>query len=89
MPGDRGTLLHVFWSCPKLTHFWAQDYKIPGDPAFFLVQVCSISAKLYKKSIVRHFLNAAKSCIPLHWAVLRADVIAPHMTPDVRVFVGF
>lgn len=74
--GDRGTLLHIFWSCPKLSHFWSTvratiqkftDYNIPDDPAFFLLHVNTISTKRYKKSIVRHLLNAAKSCIPLQW----------------------
>lgn len=71
---NRGTILHVFWSCPKLTFFWTKiretiqkftEYNIPNDPAFFLLHVSTMSAKLYKKSIVRHLLNAAKACIPL------------------------
>lgn len=43
------------------------DYKIPGDPAFFLLHVSTISAKNYQKSVLRHLLNAAKACISLHW----------------------
>lgn len=74
--GDRGTLLHIFWSCPKLTNFWTTvrevsqkftEYKIPGDPAFFLLHVSNIPAKCYQESILGHLLNAAKSCIPLYW----------------------
>lgn len=37
------------------------EYKIPNDPA------SNIPPKTYKKSIIRHLLNAAKSCIPLLW----------------------
>lgn len=74
--GDRGTLLHIFWSCPKLTNFCTTvqevtqkftEYKMPGDPAFFLLHVSNIPAKCYQKSILGHLLNAATSCIPLYW----------------------
>lgn len=73
---DRGALFHIFWSCPKLQHFWTfvrniaqkfTDHRIPDDPAFFLLHVSKIAAKQYKKPIVQHLLNAAKSRIPLLW----------------------
>lgn len=75
--GDRGMLLHVFWSFPRLSPFWSTirttiqqftEYTILNDPAFFfLLHVSDIPANLYKQSIVRHLLNAAKACIPLCW----------------------
>lgn len=72
----RGTMLRIFWSCPKISSYWREvrnivqkftDYKIPDDPAFFLIHVKNIPAKKYKKSILRHLLNAAKAYIPLNW----------------------
>lgn len=81
----RGTILHVFWSCPKLTFFWAKireiiqkftEYRIPNDLAFFLLHVSTMSAKLYKTSIVHHLLNAAKACIPLYWKSQTPPTIA-------------
>lgn len=60
----RGTLLHVFWSCPKLDYFWKE---VPDDPAFFLLHISTIPVKIYKRLILRHLLNAAKSCIPSNW----------------------
>lgn len=73
---EKGTLLHVFWSCSKLTNFWQTirttmqkftDYNITNDPAFFLLHASNIPTKTYKKSVIGHLLDAAKACIPLNW----------------------
>lgn len=73
---EEGTLLHMFWSCPMLTTFWTAvraisqkftDFQIPNDPAFFLLHISSIPIKTYKKSLLRHLTNAAKSCFPMMW----------------------
>lgn len=57
---DEGSLLHIFWSCPRLGNFWGNvsritqkfiDYKIPDDAAFFLLHLSKIPAKTYKKKI--------------------------------------
>lgn len=73
---DKGTLLHIFWSCPLLQHFWTTvpantqrftDHMIRNDQAFLLLHATTILAQSYKRSIVRLLLNAAKSCIPLMW----------------------
>lgn len=41
---DKGTILHIFWTCPKLTSYWAMvqtiaqkrtNFQIPNDLAFF------------------------------------------------------
>lgn len=73
---DRGTILQIFWLCQKLHAFWTAvstisqkftDFKIPDDPTFFLLHVSTLLTKSYKKSILHHLLNAAKSCIPLLW----------------------
>lgn len=73
---EDGSLLHIFWSCPRLQSFWGDicriiqeftEYVIPEDAAFFLLHHSKISAKAYKKSLVRHLLNVAKACIPLFW----------------------
>lgn len=72
----RGTLLHIFWACPMLNHFWSTvrtitqkftEHKIPDYSAFFLLHVTTIPAKQYKKSLMQHLPNAAKSRIPLFW----------------------
>lgn len=73
---DKGTLLHIFWSCPKLTHFWRviretvqlfTDRTIANDPAFFLLHATDIPDKIYNRSVIRHLLDAARACIPLCW----------------------
>lgn len=73
---EEGTLIHVFWTCPKIQPFWGEvrritqkftEYIVPEDPAFFLLHLSSVPIKTYKKSLVRHLLNAAKGCIPIFW----------------------
>lgn len=73
---EEGSLLHIFWSCPMLKNFWGEvrhimqeftEYNIPDDAAFFLLHHSKIPTKTYKKSLIRHLLNAEKVCIPLYW----------------------
>lgn len=73
---DKGTLLHIFWSCPKLSRFWKvihetvqlfTDRTIKKDTAFFLLHATDIPDKAYKGSIIRHLLDAVRTCIPLCW----------------------
>lgn len=70
---EEGGMLFHFWSCPKIEHFCKEVQEIaqtltdwvPDDKDFFLVS--TIPARIYKKSIIRHLLNVAKSCIPVNW----------------------
>lgn len=53
----RGTILHIFWSCPRLFMFWLSVRKIsqkfvdilPHNPAFFLLHHTSIPPFSYNK----------------------------------------
>lgn len=75
-------MLHIFWSCFKLAHFWrkarkiVQYYEIPNDPAFFLLHVLNIPGKKHKTSIIRPLLNAANSYIPLNWKIQHPPTIS-------------
>lgn len=71
---ERGTLLHIFWSCTRLKRFWNEirlivqkftERQIPSDPDFLLLHASSIPGKAYKKSVICHLLGAAKVSIPL------------------------
>lgn len=73
---ESGTILHVFWSFPRLEQFWKSiqqtiqrftERPVSADPAFFLLHATTMSSKTYKKSLIRHLLDAAKACIPLLW----------------------
>ena len=73
---EKGTMLHIFWDCPRLKSFWGEilkilqrftDSTIPEEPAFCLLHVNDLSEKAYKESIICHLLDAAKACIPLKW----------------------
>lgn len=73
---STGTLIHIFWSCPRIRPFWGRvreiiqkftDRNVPDEPAYFLHHATDTPARVYKKSIVRHLLDAAKICIPLKW----------------------
>ena len=83
---DRGTLLHIFWSCPGLSRFWrvirevAQKFTartIPDDPAFFLLHVSTVPEKTYKKSVIRHLLDAG-----LHPSTLEGHAPADSIPMD-------
>lgn len=54
---EPGSMLHIFWSCDKLQHFWQEvrrisqkmtDHPIPEDPTFFLLHCTPIPLKQYK-----------------------------------------
>lgn len=70
---EQGTLLHIFWSCPRIRNFWKEtmqkfcDFEIPEDPDFFILHLSENPVKTYRKSILCHLVNAAKACIPFTW----------------------
>ncbi|KAM8960733.1 transmembrane protein 132D [Pelodytes ibericus] len=71
-----GTLLHIWWECPEIVPFWKQILKImpkftdfppPFQPGPYLLDYTTQSISGYKKSVVRHLINAANVLIPFHW----------------------
>lgn len=79
---ERGTLLHVFWTCPIIAQFWLKvkniaqkftDQQIPDDPAFFLLHVTASPAKSYKKinwhSQIMHSAEVENPTISDYWDV--------------------
>lgn len=72
----RGNMMHIWWDFPLLRNFWdnicTQIYTITKSklklmPECCLLNICNYSLSKYKKSVVRHMLNTAKSIIPKHW----------------------
>lgn len=81
----RGTLLHIFWTCPRIRNFWGEirqimqkftDGEIPEEPAYFLLHATDTPLRIYRRSVIRHLLDAAKACIPLRWKSLHPPTIA-------------
>lgn len=78
----KGTLLHIFWSCSWIQNFWrevrqlTQKFTDRVDPAYFLLHANDTPTRIYKKSVVRHLLDAAKTCIPLFWKSTQTPTIA-------------
>lgn len=71
-----GSLIHIWWDCPRIQIFWAEvhritphvtSYDLERTPAQFLLHHSPLSNKSYHKSLVIHMINAAKQCIPFHW----------------------
>lgn len=82
---EAGTLLHIFWSCKRLSPFWSEvhritqkftDRELPKSPEFFLLHHHEIPSKAYRKSILPLLSTAAKSCIPLLWKQTEPPVVA-------------
>lgn len=82
---ERGTLLHIWWSCTPLQAFWSEVHRICGQvttynpeftPAQFLLHLSSLPYKTYHKSLLMHMINAAKQCIPIHWQSNKIPTLA-------------
>lgn len=67
---EQETLLHVFWSCPRVEKFWKEvreiiqkfsEVEILKDPALFLLHLSEIPRKTYRNSILCNLVNAAKA----------------------------
>lgn len=70
---DRGTLLHIWWTCPMIAQYWSGVNAIIKhltetswrlDAACCLL-VTTFPTQWYRNS--KHLLNAAKSLVPLFW----------------------
>lgn len=73
---ERGTILHIWWTCPCIQTFWKEVKRITSQvtsydfelaPAQFLLHHSPLPHKSYHKSLAMHLINAAKQCIPIHW----------------------
>lgn len=71
-----GTFLHIWWEFEEIQKFWTTItdlvIQITGtnlklDAASCLLHLNDFSYKTYKKSPIRHMLNAAKSLIATNW----------------------
>lgn len=69
----EGTVLHVFWTCDKLQHFWSTvrtliKQLMVFDPgihlATYLLHASHLPRKHYKNVVLVHLVNASKACIP-------------------------
>lgn len=78
--GEVGTMLHVWWTCPVMRKFWEEIRKfiylitnqnVPDDPWVCLHHGSDVSSKCYRRTLLPHLLNAAKSLIPRHWRETR------------------
>lgn len=82
---QTGTLLHIFWDCPELTLFWRQvlqiihkitDVSLQDNPAAVFLNLTPMSCKRYRKSLLKHLLNAARACIPSVWKQQSPPVVS-------------
>ena len=82
---EQGTTLHIFWSCVKVRDYWKEvqrivqkftERQIPDDPALYLLHSSQIPMQEYKKSVICHLINTAKTGITLQWRESRAPSIA-------------
>lgn len=73
---EIGSLLHIWWTYPKLQPFWKEvhrlihqitTYKLDYTPAQYLLRHPSLPKHTYFRSLAMHMVNAAKMCIPNKW----------------------
>lgn len=73
---ETGTMLHIWWECSHIRNFWDEvcaqihaitETELEFSPECCLLHLSNYSLSRYKKSVVRHMLNAAKTIIPRHW----------------------
>lgn len=81
---DKGTMQHIWWDCPLLRGFWdevcTQIHAITETELNFTAECCLLhisnySLSRYKKSVVRHMLNTAKTIIPRQWKSTHSPTI--------------
>lgn len=74
--GQRGTFLHLWWTCPIIKRFWElvapwikkmMTEHIEFGPIQYLFHGMTGPIKKYRESITPHLLNAAKKLIPKYW----------------------
>lgn len=72
---DRGTLIHIWWLCPRIQTFWKEvhlitshitTYEIAFTPAQFLLHHSPTRQNSYHYSLMMQLINAAKQCVPIH-----------------------
>lgn len=73
---EGGTMVNIFWECPKVQQFW-QDVTaiikeltavdLHANPAACLLHLTNLPIKKYKSPLTMQLLNAAKACILLCW----------------------
>lgn len=77
--GDKGTLFHIYWSCPLITPFWNMvqqlltrllETPVPMTPKFFLVGLSQLKTATPYKKLARHILTAACCLVALNWKKL-------------------
>lgn len=68
-----GSLLHIWWTCPKLQPFWKEVHRITNQvttfnlnfsPEQILLHHSSIPKSAYLRLLAIHMVNAAKMYVP-------------------------
>lgn len=74
--GQRGTLLHILWSCPKVTQRWKKVESIIQDilhssvtitPHLAILNLTIEDFPLQQRTVITHILLAAKLLITRNW----------------------
>lgn len=75
--GERGSLLHIWWTCPLIQPFWKEvhwltNHQLP--PSLWNTHqhnICYIIPQFpkstYLRSLAMNLLNEARLCIPTGW----------------------
>lgn len=73
---DRGTLFHVYWTCPLIIPYWGMvqsllqsifDTGVLLDPRIFLLGLPPTTFSKASKKLLAHVLTAARCLVSLKW----------------------
>lgn len=73
---DKGTLYHIYWSCPKIVPFWTEvqslltrllGVQVPWSPKLFLFGVSGLNIPRHSRKLMGHIITAARCLVALRW----------------------
>ena len=83
--GEVGTLIHIMWSCPKLSHLWSGVWGIARDilntlgpltPGLAVLSLELDNIPVFCRRVVSNLLLATRLVILRHWK----NVVTPSLT---------
>lgn len=72
----ESSFLQIWWTCPRLGPYWTEMHDIVTQVtregsrlcmSQYMLNHLPLSVQTYKKFLLKHMINAARLCVPVHW----------------------